>query len=51
MWSTCAILLTTPLALVTSVGGLFVDRTKWFALGGTAIAGGLAVVLVVSLFR
>ncbi len=51
MWSTCGILLTTPLALLISVRGLLVDRTKWIALGGTVISGGLALLLVWSALR
>jgi hypothetical protein len=49
MWSTCSVLLITPLALVTSVRGLIVDQTKWFGLGGTAISGGLAVLILSSM--
>jgi hypothetical protein len=46
MWSTCGILLTTPLALFLSVCGLVVDRTKWLAGGGAVISGALILILV-----
>jgi hypothetical protein len=46
MSSACAILLITPLALVIAVRGLVVDRTKWLALGGTVISGGLALLII-----
>ena len=51
MWSACAILLITPLALVISFWGLLADRTRWVALAGMLISGGLALLLVLSAFR
>jgi hypothetical protein len=51
MWSTCAILLTTPLALVTSACGLAVDRSKGLALIAAFISGAFLVILVLSTFR
>jgi hypothetical protein len=39
----------TPIALLTSIRGLFVDSPKWFALGGLVISGGLAAMIAVSI--
>jgi hypothetical protein len=46
MWSACGILLSTPLALLISVRGLLVDRTKWLAIAGTVVSGGLALLIL-----
>ena len=41
----------TPIALLTSIRGMFVDSPKWFALGGFLISGGLAAVIAVSTLK
>jgi hypothetical protein len=50
MWSTCAILLSTPIAFLASAYGLVFEQSKLFAAGGVAISGVLGAMLILSMF-
>jgi len=40
-----SIFISTPLALISSIVGLVIDRRKWFAIAGLVISGAMAALI------